>query len=171
MFIWEKPSDVPPGSVPSLTWGFARIHGSASMQGKADVMPPVDPSTLGSCPGLGVGVGFPAPVLARGWGRHLQLLQVHPGGGYGAEFTTVRFASAPAEPGAGPGTRARSIVWRIVGLGLLLLHVVRCCYLCWFFCVGGLGASIVLMPWISHRCSVLCCWTNVQLAQMSPFRT
>lgn len=100
VFIWEKPSDVPPGSVPSLTWGFARIHGSASMQGKADSMPPVDPSTVGSCPGLGVGVGFPAPVLARGWGRHLQLLQVHPGGGYGAEFTTVRFASAAPAPGA-----------------------------------------------------------------------
>jgi hypothetical protein len=98
VFVWPRPRDVPRGAMPCLSWGFARIHGPASMQGKRDVLPSGGDS-MGSRPGLGVGVGFAAPVLARGWGSRLQLLQVHPPGGYGPEFTTVRFV-AVAAPGA-----------------------------------------------------------------------
>jgi hypothetical protein len=78
VFVWDRPLDVPAGVVPSLSWGYARLHGSAALQGRRDVMSSADPSNAGSCPGLGVGVGFAAPVLARGWGKHLQLLQARP---------------------------------------------------------------------------------------------
>jgi hypothetical protein len=33
-------------------------------------------SSVDSTPGLGIGVGFASPVLARGWGNRIHLLQV-----------------------------------------------------------------------------------------------
>ena len=88
VYRWERPADVDPQWLPSLAWGYARVHGSAAMQGRRDVAhdslhaaslsSPVSvaSSVTDSTPGLGVGVGFAAPVLARAWGTHVQLLQV-----------------------------------------------------------------------------------------------
>ena len=110
VYRWDRPAEVSPSQLPSLSWGYARVHGGASMQGRKDVSreapsyhsaslgsPSAAPSPAGdSTTGLGVGVGFAAPVFARGWGNHVQLLQVQPPDGYGVEYSTLRSANATA---------------------------------------------------------------------------
>ena len=60
MFKWDRPADVDESVLPTLAWARAKVYSNAA-QG---------------------GAGFACPVLARGWGNRLQLLQVQPVGGY-----------------------------------------------------------------------------------------
>ena len=80
MHRWKRPDDVGAGELPCLAWHRARVGAEARRHADGGA--------------LAVGVGFPAPVLARGWGQHLQLLQVQPEGGFVLE-------AAPGTGGAG----------------------------------------------------------------------
>ena len=61
-------SDVEETVLPTLAWARAKVHSTVGEDGDS-----AQPQG---------GSGFACPVLARGWGKRLQLLQVQPVGGY-----------------------------------------------------------------------------------------
>ena len=64
-------ADVSEHVLPTLAWARAKVHSSFD--------PGSDPRSRDDAP---ASAGFACPVLARGWGCRMQLLQVQPVGGY-----------------------------------------------------------------------------------------
>ena len=80
-----------PTKLPHLSWGWGRVSGSVYSSSVDGTRASDDSSSIanGSGGGAGdaapevtIGVGFAGPVLARGWGHRLELLQAQPPRGY-----------------------------------------------------------------------------------------
>jgi hypothetical protein len=99
---WKRPDDAGAQELPCLAWARARVSSDVRRYPDAPLV---------------VASGVAAPVLARGWGSHLQLLQVQPEGGFGDAAAAARGggdddadAAAPAPARGGPLRLSRP--WR-----------------------------------------------------------
>ncbi|KAA0154540.1 hypothetical protein FNF29_02417 [Cafeteria roenbergensis] len=86
--VWPRPPTAAPDALPVHAWTIGRVAGTrAGILGSRRRPPPG--SQRGSAPrdaGFLPGVGFDAPVLARAWGRTVQLLQAQPPDGWPAAY-------------------------------------------------------------------------------------
>jgi hypothetical protein len=92
---WKRPDEAPPDCLPVHAWSVSRVAGTrsaaiAEKEGSPTEASETAPKESGFLPG----VGFAAPVLARGWGKTLQLLQAQPPEGYPDAFTQRAKADA-----------------------------------------------------------------------------
>lgn len=85
---WPRPPTAAPDALPVHAWTIGRVAGTrAGLLGSRRRPPPgsqrgIAPRDAGFLPG----VGFDAPVLARAWGRTVQLLQAQPPDGWPAAY-------------------------------------------------------------------------------------
>jgi hypothetical protein len=114
---WARPADVPPYAVPSLTWGRARVAGSATKELMREqrelsklaggrLPDPASRANVGlrdkgasTLPNQGVLTSFAVPTLCRAWGNHIQFVQVQPTGGFAVEITNM-YSDVPPASGA-----------------------------------------------------------------------